>query len=49
MFTQWYENGQKRGEANFVHGKKDGVEYAWAKDGCIKSATIYKDGQVVAQ
>ena len=46
-FKQWYENGQQRAQSNFVHGKKEGPEYAWHKDGKLKSEVHYKDGNVV--
>ncbi|NBW26890.1 MAG: toxin-antitoxin system YwqK family antitoxin, partial [Methylophilaceae bacterium] len=46
-FTQWYDNGAKRSEANFKDGKKEGYEIYWEKNGDVKSKTLYEDGKPI--
>ena len=36
LFTSWYENGQKRSEANFKDGELDGLATGWYENGIIK-------------
>jgi antitoxin component YwqK of YwqJK toxin-antitoxin module len=36
-----------RVQANFVNGKKEGLETAWNKDGSVRYQSKYADGQEV--
>ena len=55
LWTEWYENGQKKQEGTYKDGEKDGLETFWGKrdgtwtywydNGRKKSEGTYKDGK----
>ena len=42
-----YENGKKRAEANYKHGKEDGLAVMWHQNGTKVAEVNYKDGKRV--
>ena len=40
-----YENGQKKAEANFKDGKRDGLELQWYENGQKQFEANFKDGK----
>ena len=46
IYTEWYENGQKRFEHNYKEGrKKDGLFINYNEDGTESSRETYKNGE----
>jgi antitoxin component YwqK of YwqJK toxin-antitoxin module len=44
--TEYYDNGQKKEEANYKDGKKDGLRTLWHKNGQKMYEGNYRDGKV---
>ncbi len=44
---KWYENGNKRGEWNYLDDTLNGVSKEWAEDGTMKSIKTYDNGYLV--
>ena len=44
MWTEWYENGQKRKEGSYKEGWKEGVWTEWYENGQKQSEGSYKEG-----
>ena len=49
LHTEWYRNGQKKSEVNYVDGKYDGQYTTWYKNGQKKSEVNYVDGKKEGQ
>jgi len=47
LFTEWYENGQKK-EGTYKDGKKDGLETWWYENGQKRFEGTYKDGEFIS-
>ena len=45
QWTEWYENGQKKGKGGFKDGKKQGPRVGWHENGQMMSEEEYKDGE----
>ena len=46
LATLWHENGQKRIEANYKDGKRDGLYTSWHENGQKKGEGTYKEGKL---
>ena len=44
LYTNWYENGQKRDELTYKDGKFDGLYTNWYENGQKRFELTYKDG-----
>ena len=47
LYTNWYDNGQKRDELTYKDGKKDGLWTWWYENGQKKEEFTWKDGETV--
>ena len=47
LWTEWYENGQKKQEMTFKDGKKEGLRIEWYENGQKKNEITFKDGKEV--
>ena len=45
LYTEWYENGNKQTESNFVNGVTDGLQSVWYENGHIQGKGIYQIGK----
>ena len=45
LFTEWYENGQKKGKGISKDGKPDGLFSEWYENGQKRKEVTYKDGK----
>jgi len=45
LATEWYENGQKKAEGNYVDGKKHGLTTMWYENGQKQAEVNYVDGK----
>ena len=45
LYTEWYENGNKKLEYTYNDGKMDGLRTFWYEDGQKRWLSSYKDGE----
>lgn len=45
IWREWYSNGYKRYECNYLNGGKRGLGRSWYKDGVLQSTQNYKNGK----
>ena len=41
----WYENGKRKGQWRWVHGKRNGTFIVWRSDGTVASIGCFKEDQ----
>ena len=46
MWTEWYENGQKRSEGSYKEGWKEDMWTEWSMNGQIHGNGFYKKGLI---
>jgi len=49
LYTNWYENGQKRDELTYKDGKFDGLYTNWYENGQKRFEGTYKDGELISE
>jgi phenylacetic acid degradation operon negative regulatory protein len=48
-FIEWHENGRKRAEGSYDHGKQDGRWRYWDADGRLTAERVYRDGAQIEE
>ena len=48
-WTEWYEDGQKKGEINFKDGYLDGLQTFWYENGQKYLERTFKDGKFISE
>jgi antitoxin component YwqK of YwqJK toxin-antitoxin module len=49
LYTEWFENGQKKLEGTFKDGERDGLYTSWNENGKKWFEEYYKDGELINQ
>jgi len=49
LYTNWYDNGQKRDELTYKDGKYDGLWTWWYENGQKKVEMTSKDGKIISE
>ena len=49
LYTNWYENGQKRDELTYKDGKFDGLYTNWYENGQKRFEGTYEDGELISE
>ena len=47
LYTEWYENGQKKTEGTYKDGELDGKRIWWYENGQKQCEGTYKDGELI--
>ena len=45
LYTEWYENGQKKSKGTLKNGNRDGLKTWWYENGQKKTKGNYKDNE----
>lgn len=49
LFTEWYENGNKKLEVTYSSGRKNGTESLWDENGHLIGTMIWREGVLVEE
>ena len=49
LYTNWFENGQKRDELTYKDGKFDGLYTHWDENGQKSFEGTYEDGKLISE